>query len=115
MATKRGNQGVEIISFKVRLLSEFKCVHETNIETKISVRDLVQQAERIFVGKNKQMDVLSRKQTPIYNQALFVLRREYFWWTHLNPGWRAYSPKITAMRVSYDCMSASMACTFTRT
>jgi hypothetical protein len=61
----------------------------------------VQLAERIFVGKNKQMDMLSRKQTPVYNQALFVLRGEYFWLTHLNPGWRAYYPKITAMRVSF--------------
>lgn len=36
------------------------------------------------------MDMLSRKQTPVYNQALYVLRSGYFWWKYLEPGWRDY-------------------------
>ncbi|HME52580.1 MAG TPA: transposase, partial [Candidatus Lokiarchaeia archaeon] len=50
----------------------------------------MQLAERMFVGKNKQMDQLSRMQTPVYNQAIYLLRHDFFWWKHLATGWKAY-------------------------
>jgi hypothetical protein len=68
----------------------------------------VQLAERIFVGKNKQMDELSRKQTPVYNPALHVLRKEYLWWKHLSSGWRAYYTNAKPRYLSFYDMNAMM-------
>ena len=36
------------------------------------------------------MDQLSRMQTPVYNQAIYLLRHDFFWWKHLATGWKAY-------------------------
>lgn len=38
----------------------------------------MQFAERIYVKENQAMNGLCRKQTPVYNQALYYLRNEYF-------------------------------------
>ena len=38
----------------------------------------MQLAERIFVKENDAMAFLCKKQTALYNQALFYLRQEYF-------------------------------------
>ena len=68
----------------------------------------VQLVERIFVGKNKQVDMLSRKKTPVYNQTLYILRQGYFWWNLLKPGWKAYYSKGGVMLLSSNELNAMM-------
>ena len=52
------------------------------------------------------MDVLSRKQTPVYNQALYIFRKDFFWWKHLNSAWRAYYPSGNQMQLSFYDVNA---------
>lgn len=50
----------------------------------------MQLAERIFVKENEAMADLCRKQTPVYNQALWILRGEYFKREYMDEIWRSY-------------------------
>ncbi|HME52581.1 MAG TPA: transposase, partial [Candidatus Lokiarchaeia archaeon] len=68
----------------------------------------MQLAERMFVGKNKQMDQLSRMQTPVYNQALYLLRHDFFWWKLLTPGWKAYYSTKGPSFLSSNTLNAMM-------
>lgn len=54
----------------------------------------MQLAERIFVKENAAMAELCRKQTPVYNQALWVFRREHFGWEKMDDAWRKYYGEV---------------------
>lgn len=53
----------------------------------------MQIAERIFVKENPEIDELCRRQTPVYNKALWMFRTEFFKRKHMDETWHSFYDK----------------------